>query len=117
VKYDYEVFTKIMDKVHQADSQSDNLIFPIIINDFDNTSRAGNKGLLLSNTHPIKFEKHLLNAINSISNSRSNEKFIFVKSWNEWAEGNYLESDNKWGNKYLEIFRKQIITKGKSDEL
>ena len=34
--------------------------------------------------------------------------FIFVKSWNEWAEGNHLEPDLKFGRGYLEVLKEEI---------
>ncbi|MCK4664404.1 MAG: glycoside hydrolase family 99-like domain-containing protein [Bacteroidales bacterium] len=35
----------------------------------------------------------------------SEKKIIFIKSWNEWAEGNYLEPDLQWGARYLEVIK------------
>jgi hypothetical protein len=33
---------------------------------------------------------------------------VFINAWNEWAEGNHLEPDLKWGLQYLEETRKAI---------
>ena len=34
---------------------------------------------------------------------------IFLRSWNEWAEGNYVEPDLKYGHGFLEAIKKNII--------
>ena len=39
------------------------------------------------------------------------ENFVFRNAWNEWAEGNHLEPDLKWGHEYLEMTKMAI--KGK----
>jgi hypothetical protein len=36
------------------------------------------------------------------------DQIIFIKSWNEWAEGNYLEPDMKYGKGFLETLKKEL---------
>jgi hypothetical protein len=35
-------------------------------------------------------------------------RLIFIKSWNEWAEGNYMEPDLQFGHGYLEVLRDEL---------
>ena len=37
------------------------------------------------------------------------KRFIFLKSWNEWGEGNYVEPDLKYGHGWLDALRNEIF--------
>jgi hypothetical protein len=72
-------------------------IFP----NWDNSARSGKKSLIFKNSNPENWKDALELAFNSISKNPKNPPFIIVKSWNEWAEGNYLEPDQKYGKQWL----------------
>lgn len=78
--------------------------FPIIVPGWDNTPRSLSKGLVIRNAEPEEFKKQLDIAYNHIS-ARDMPPIIFIKSWNEWAEGNYLEPDKKFGFAYLKVIK------------
>ena len=84
-------------------------VFPSIIPGWDHSPRSGHEGLVITESTPELFEKHVKDAVELVSEKDANNKIIFIKSWNEWAEGNYMEPDLKWEKKYLEVFKKQII--------
>jgi hypothetical protein len=75
--------------------------YPSILPNWDNTPRSGKRGVIFHNSTPDLFEQHLKDAIEIVKDYPDEHKIIFVKSWNEWAEGNHLEPDLKWGLQYL----------------
>ena len=83
--------------------------FPCVFPNWDNTPRKGRKGFVFQNSSPKLFAEHFADAINMIKENNHQEKIIFIKSWNEWAEGNYLEPDLKWGTKYLDVIKGIVI--------
>jgi len=84
-------------------------IFPTIIPGWDHSPRSGKEGLVYHNSTPELFENHINQVLNRIINKPVERKIIFLKSWNEWAEGNYVEPDIKFGTKYLEAISKSIL--------
>ena len=81
---------------------------PTVIPDWDNTARSGSRGLILHGSSPELFRKHLREAIDYVLPNPPETRLVFVKSWNEWAEGNYLEPDLRYGRAYLEVLRDEI---------
>jgi len=83
-----------------------NDVIPFLLPNWDHTPRSGKKGLLLTNSTPEYFKKHARMVL-SIVKQKEN-KLIFLKSWNEWAEGNYMEPDLKFGKKYIKALWEAI---------
>jgi hypothetical protein len=79
--------------------------FPCVIPNWDNTPRSGKNGLIFHNSSPELFRTHLKEAIARVGHKDRAKRIIFIKSWNEWAEGNYLEPDLKFGRAYLDVIK------------
>lgn len=80
--------------------------FPLAIPNWDNTPRTKNEGTVYLNTSPKSFEKHLKACINQASKLSPDRQMVFIKSWNEWGEGNVLEPTKKLGRQYLDVIKK-----------
>ena len=81
-------------------------VFPTIISGWDHTPRSGKKGLILDNFTPDVFSKHIEDVFNQIKDKEN--RIVFIRAWNEWAEGNHLEPDLKYGLGYLESIQKNL---------
>ena len=81
---------------------------PCIVPNWDNTPRHGKRGVILKNSCPELFRLQVKESIHRIHNNNNCNNMIFVKSWNEWAEGNYLEPSIKHGKKFLEAIKEEL---------
>jgi len=82
--------------------------YPCIIPGWDNTPRCGLNGLVLHNSTPELFRTQVRAALNVNAKKPMDRRIIFIKSWNEWAEGNYLEPDQKFGRDYLQVIKDEV---------
>jgi hypothetical protein len=83
-------------------------LIPCVVPNWDNTPRSGFRGTVVTGSTPQLFEKHLQGAVDFVQRYPDDHRLIFVKSWNEWAEGNYLEPDSRYGLDYLEAVRNAV---------
>ncbi|MDR3704737.1 MAG: glycoside hydrolase family 99-like domain-containing protein [Paludibacteraceae bacterium] len=81
----------------------DKRVIPSIIPGWDHSPRSGKNGHILTGSNPKLFKKHVDHVFESVKNKPEEERLIIVKSWNEWAEGNYMEPDLKFGRQFLEV--------------
>lgn len=74
---------------------------PCIAPDFDHSPRSGKKAVMLKNSTPDQWEKLCKEVVNINSSIKDEANIIFIKAWNEWGEGNYMEPDQKYGDEYI----------------
>lgn len=83
-------------------------IYPTLIPNWDHTPRSGNFGRVFLNSTPELFGKHVDLTLKHLLNKEEKDQVVFIKSWNEWGEGNYLEPDIEYGTRYLEELYKVL---------
>ena len=76
-------------------------VYPTIIPNWDHTPRSGNFGTCFNNCTPELFAKHVSYILETIRPKKIDNQVVFLKSWNEWGEGNYMEPDMKYGDGYI----------------
>ena len=81
---------------------------PCLIPSWDNTPRSGMNGLIMQNSTPELFGKSLRMALDNVLDKPPEHRMIFLKSWNEWAEGNHMEPDIRFGRSYLEALKHEL---------
>lgn len=84
-------------------------VYPSIFPQWDRTPRAGNSEGVYINATPTGFKKHIQDALNIIKNKDVEHQILFLRSWNEWGEGNYVEPDLKYGHGFLDAIKETIV--------
>ena len=82
--------------------------YPCLIPNWDNSPRSGANGLVVVESTPELFRRQVRRGLEVTQDLPPEHRLIFVKSWNEWAEGNHLEPDLKFGRAYLEVLRDEV---------
>jgi hypothetical protein len=83
--------------------------YPCVVPGWDNTPRSGVRGVVLQGATPSLFRRHVADAAHLLVDRDDDHRILFIKSWNEWAEGNYLEPDRRFGRAFLEAFREAVF--------
>lgn len=83
-------------------------VYPTIFPQWDRTPRRAAWDGVYVNANPENFEKHVREAVKFLEGRDPEHKILFLKSWNEWGEGNYVEPDEEFGHGWLHAIRKAI---------
>ncbi|WP_165157658.1 glycoside hydrolase family 99-like domain-containing protein [Parabacteroides sp. ZJ-118] len=84
-------------------------VFPTLLPNWDRTARSGAKARIYTGSTPKVFSQQLYKVLDLLSRKKKEHQIAFLMSWNEWAEGNYVEPDLKYGHGYLDVLRECII--------
>ncbi len=100
-----------------ADSRKKNSVppyklFPSVTPMWDNTARRKKGAFILKDSTPGLYESWLRTIIEKFKPYSPEENFVFINAWNEWAEGNHLEPDLKWGDQYLQATKRAVDYNG-----
>ncbi len=78
---------------------------PCVFPNWDNTARSGNKAMIFKNATPETWKVQLESTVSELLKKSNRPEIVVIKSWNEWAEGNHLEPDAKFGLKWLQAIK------------
>ncbi len=76
---------------------------------WDNTPRRQHAPFIFENSSPGAYQFWLEKSLETTRQFKfGDERLVFINAWNEWAEGNHLEPDKKFGHRYLEATRNAV---------
>jgi hypothetical protein len=87
-------------------------VFPCVYPNWDNTPRSGRGGVVATGATPGRFGASVRRALEVARTLPEGEQVLVIKSWNEWAEGNYLEPDREVGRARLAALRAELARAG-----
>lgn len=83
-------------------------VLPSIVPQWDHTPRSGWNGTLFVNATPESFYKQVIKALDVVKSKPNDKKIIFLKSWNEWGEGNFMEPDITFGRGFCNALKNAL---------
>jgi 2-polyprenyl-3-methyl-5-hydroxy-6-metoxy-1,4-benzoquinol methylase len=90
--------------------------FPSVMAGWDNTARRPYGATIFEGATPEAYEQWLSRTVESVKTVRDEENYLFVVAWNEWAEGNHLEPDQRYGRAFLDATRAVMLGDAAVDE-
>jgi len=98
--------TDVNDSILDTQFDIQEKVIPVLYPQWDHSPRSGGFVFIVENSTPEMFQKQVENAMDLIR--MKDNKLLMLKSWNEWAEGNYMEPDQKYGRGFIEALNNGI---------
>lgn len=103
--YDYESSSRAFMQRPNVPPQ----LFRTAMPSWDNTPRRQQAAHIYLGATPPLYQNWLASLVRETRERRmGDERIVFVNAWNEWAEGNHLEPDERYGREWLEATRSAL---------
>ncbi|MBP3211773.1 MAG: glycoside hydrolase family 99-like domain-containing protein [Prevotella sp.] len=100
-------YSRLMANYYVPEDAGEN-IYPTLLPQWDRTPRAGKNSEIVVDSTPDRFQETVETAIELIRQKEPEHQLLFLKAWNEWGEGDYVEPDLKFGHGYIQAIRQAI---------
>jgi lipopolysaccharide biosynthesis protein len=84
--------------------------FPCVTPAWDNSPRRATGGARIFHGSTPELYERWLTDVASVEAAQPEPRFVFINAWNEWAEGNHLEPDLRFGRRYLEATARALAS-------
>ena len=108
-RFDY---SRVVDWYVESLNETTDREIPCVLAGWDNTPRSGRRGVVFYNFTAENYERLLRKAVSVVQRRSVEHRIVFIKAWNEWAEGNYLEPDRVAGASLLEATQRVLADDG-----
>ena len=103
-----ESYKAVVNAGYSEDDKNE-YFYPGILCGWDHTPRSKKNGMCVIGFSQKLFGQHIRKILTLVKDKLPEHKVIFLKSWNEWGEGNYMEPDFEYGNMKLETLKAELI--------
>ena len=94
---------------YESPIDSFDAVIPGLYSNWNHTPRTKREGKVVIGATPARFGQVLRKAVEGVQGKPFERRFVMIKSWNEWAEGNYLEPDLRYGHQYLQAVKDAVV--------
>ncbi len=103
--FDYQHVIDVM----RAREKPDYVRHPCVTPMWDNSPRRATQAVIYRNATPEQYRDWLTDVLRDVVADPAGPHLCFINAWNEWAEGNHLEPDLRWGRRYLDATQEAVL--------
>lgn len=99
-------YNKVIKYIWNDKYDSKENVLPMIIPNWDHSPRSGGRDRIFIKSTPENWKRLAYKVLSNVKEKHN--KIVMLKSWNEWAEGNYMEPDVKYGKQYITTLKEVL---------